>query len=361
MLTEHKKLAMIGYGYEARNRREFYREFMKTWKLVQAEQLVLESGESAPLENGEVKVHIDKVAFSATDAGIFHGKIPVSMPFVPGRHAVGTVVETQEGSYFQKGDVVMLNPYRPCEKCIECKQGRPAKCSALKMKGINSDGFLRDFINADEAFLQKLPETLSKDTALFTEYVALSIATLEKLDVQPGEHVALLCAGKLSHILAQLVTYYQAVPVIIDNDTDLLRQMQDGGYAYACNASADVSSFVFSVTGGRMCEKVVYPSRSFTDVNLALDLCENNGRICIMGCLGSVLLGDLAKVLKKNLTVLAANNGSNELSAAINLLVNKTVNVQNIIGKHIPFEDAATEIAATDTVYLQSHTLVIDV
>ena len=227
---------------------------MKAWRLIRPKVLEMQTSEAVKLDDpSKIKVKIEKADICATDFHLYQGLHTVRYPFILGRHGVGVISDVyDEKSPYKKGDPVVINPYVPCDNCLFCKSGEHELCSDLGILGVNEDGLYRDFVTLDEKNIYRIPENLSFESALFTEYVALALSVLDRLDVQKGEHVAVLSAGKMGLIVAQLLAYYQAVPVIIDADNEMLEQAKELGFYYGCNSNNDPESYVFSITGGRM-------------------------------------------------------------------------------------------------------------
>jgi Zn-dependent alcohol dehydrogenases len=229
---------------------------MKAWRLNGPEQLEMISDTSASVDNPSlVKVKIEMCDLSYTDK-INYDK-GTSKPTILGRHGVGLISEVfDENCFLKKSDRVVIDPMMPCGNCFDCKTGNNKNCMYKYRLGVNCDGLQTDFITLPIESVHKLPLTIPFETAMFTEYVAMAINIINKIDIEKGDHVAILASNKIGNIVGQLVAYYQGIPVIIDDNESALTAARDAGVNYTFNTNkSDVVDEVFSITGGRMCEK----------------------------------------------------------------------------------------------------------
>ena len=100
-------------------------------------------------------------------------------------------------------------------ECYFCKTQDYCNCQNMGIYGLNRDGFLRDFAVLPPKNLRLLPENVQIGDAIFVEYIATAIRLLDKIDIQKGDHVAIMGGDILGNIIAQLVIYYQAIPILI--------------------------------------------------------------------------------------------------------------------------------------------------
>ena len=201
---------------------------MKGWHLVD-KNLIEEKIIEEPFDSlTQAKVKITKTLVTLNDAISFsEGE---NKGLVLGGHAIGVVSESGENLFnLQKGTRVYINPVISCNKCFNCENGESTKCADVKVAGEDFHGFLRDFISAESSNLYYLPESVSDDQALFIDHVSLSLAIIDKLDIQKGDHVAIIGATNLGIILSQILIYYQAVPILIDVDDEALQIAKSSG------------------------------------------------------------------------------------------------------------------------------------
>jgi len=338
---------------------------MKSWKLNAPNELVLEESEPTILTENLVKVKIEEVLLSTTDVEIINGAQKTSLPFVPGRNAVGVVSEVfdKEKSMLQKMDRVAIEPYVPCETCSACAKGDFDKCCEMRYMGLNCDGLLQNFVSVPAELVHHLPDNISNEQALFVSYVAFCINIVDALDMEKGSHVAIFASTKTGIILAQLVAYYQAVPILVSGNEDLLDVARSLGIFYCVNTEeVDVEKEIRTVTGGRMCQSLVLFSDSEFSMKDLYNAASTNAKICLAGSSNKDSRMSIAQICQKHLTLFCVYNGVGNFASAINLLVTGTVKVDQLVGDTLNFDDLdkALEGVKAEDLALKSKVIKVD-
>lgn len=337
---------------------------MKAWILEEPKKLRLQEFGPTTLTENKVKVKIEEVLLSSSDYDIYSGAAKRVYPFIFGRNAVGAVSETgdKNSMILQKLDRVVIEPYIPCDDCDECRDGDVQDCSNMQELGHNCNGLLQNFVDLPYSLLHKLPDKLSTEKALFVSYVAFCLNIADSLNLEKGRHIAIFSSTKTGLILAQLVAYYQAVPVFISNVDELLDIARDMGIFYCFNPdTTDVEHEILMITGGRMCSELVYFSDSDFKMNDVYNAAAVNANICLAGYSNKDSKLSVAQICEKHLKIFGVYNGAGNFSSAINLLVTNTVNVDVFIGDVINFATLSDELATTDPASLLLKSRVIKV
>lgn len=313
---------------------------MKQWKLIEPNKLILEEYSPVPIADNEVKVKLEKGLISYTDYSIYKGILPIpKYPLTLGRHGVGVISEANESSKFIKGQRVVVEPYIRCNNCLFCKTEQSSSCQCMEILGVDTDGFYSNFINVPAVNVYSIPEHLSYEKALFADYVSIALNIVDSLDVNKGEHIAILSANKLGYVLAQIISYYQAIPIVVDTSDECLESVSKVNVDYVYNNnSVNVAREVFSITGGRMCEKVVYPTNTSVKIRDALDICGSSGQLCIAGVIPEADVADLSVIFAKRLKINTVSNGCNNYKSAINLLATDAVDVTKLYTNGCSFD-----------------------
>lgn len=337
---------------------------MKRWILQQPEQLVLEETAPSTLAENFVKIKIEELLLTKSDMQVYHGEKERSYPFVLGRNAVGVVSEVfdKNDSMFHKMDRVVVEPYVPCESCSECLAGDLQNCAEMKELGNNCDGLLTNFIDLPFTTLHRLPDSLSNEKALFVSYVSFCLNVIDALKLEKGRHIAIFASTKTGLILAQLVAYYQAVPIFISNKEELLSLAKEMGIFYCFNPEKiEVDREVLIVTGGRMCKEVVFFSDSDFKMKDIYNVAANNANVCLAGYSTKDSRLSIAQICQKHLKISGVYNGLGNYSSAINLLVTGTVKVDALIGQTVNFDSLNEQLPSVTSEQLTVHSLVVKV
>lgn len=321
---------------------------MKAWILEEPKKLRLQEFGPTTLTENKVKVKIEEVLLSLSDYCIYTGENKRTYPFIFGRNAVGAISELgdKNSMLLQKLDRVVIEPYIPCDCCDECRDGDIQDCSNMQELGHNCNGLLQNFVDLPYSLVHKLPDQLPTEKALFVSYVAFCLNIVDALNLEKGRHIAIFSSTKTGLILAQLVAYYQAVPVFISNVDELLDIARDMGVFYCFNPNkTDVEHEILMITGGRMCSELVFFSDSDFKMKDVYDAAAVNANICLAGYSSKDSVLSVAQICEKHLKIFGVYNGAGNFSSAINLLVTNTVNVDVFIGSVMNFATLSKELA----------------
>ena len=306
---------------------------MKAWHIENLNRIKLVES-VLPKREGEIKLKVSKVAISSTDFAYFaageedeHGKSVV----VPGHSAVAYVSSEDSAAGLKLGARVVVSPF------VRYEEHGVAK---VKVLGVDTDGLLGDFASVPEENVYALPDGIPDDEAIFAEYIALGNNVLNSMEAGKGDFVVIVGASTLGLVLSQLALYYQMIPILVDLDAEKLALAASWGVYYLLNPTYDnLERRVEEITGGRMAEASVYVGDG-VPFDCAFRLVKDKGEVVVAGY--SVRAGhnaDVADILAKQLRVIGVADGYGEMSSAINLLANRIVKTEGLIGARIGFDE----------------------
>ena len=306
---------------------------MKAWHIENLNRIKLVES-VLPKREGEIKLKMSKVAISSTDFAYFaageedeHGKSVV----VPGHSAVAYVSSEDSAAGLKLGARVVVSPF------VRYEEHGVAK---VKVLGVDTDGLLVDFVSVPEENVYALPDGIPDDEAIFAEYIALGNNVLNSMEAGKGDFVVIVGASTLGLVLSQLALYYQMIPILVDLDAEKLALAASWGVYYLLNPTYDnLERRVEEITGGRMAEASVYVGDG-VPFDCAFRLVKDKGEVVVAGY--SVRAGhnaDVADILAKQLRVIGVADGYGEMSSAINLLANRIVKTEGLIGARIGFDE----------------------
>ena len=306
---------------------------MKAWHIENLNRIKLVES-VLPKREGEIKLKMSKVAISSTDFAYFaageeneHGKSVA----VPGHSAVAYVSSEDSAAGLKLGARVVVSPF------VRYEEHGVAK---VKVLGVDTDGLLGDFASVPEENVYALPDGIPDDEAIFAEYIALGNNVLNSMEADKGDFVVIVGASTLGLVLSQLALYYQMIPILVDLDAEKLALAASWGVYYLLNPTYDnLERRVEEITGGRMAEASVYVGDG-VPFDCAFRLVKDKGEVVVAGY--SVRAGhnaDVADILAKQLRVIGVADGYGEMSSAINLLANRIVKTEGLIGARIGFDE----------------------
>lgn len=304
---------------------------MDGWKVSEFGKIEKTSDHEAINEVDQVKIRITSALITDDDVAHIVGEDKtINLPIIPGKMAVGQVTATGVGAdYLEKGTRVVLSSATHCGKCANCTQGNTENCYQYNLAGKTSNGFLRDFAVMNASDVYALPQSVKDSDAIFIEYVALALSVIDRLKLEKGDHIAVIGANVFGSILAQLLIYYQAVPIIIDSSETNLKLAKNSGIYYTLPVNAKTEREILSITGGRMANGVVYVARSGVSTDLAYKVASPSAKIVFAGLSYPNVKVSLSLALSKQLSSICVSNGYGNYLAAINLLANKAIDLSS--------------------------------
>jgi D-arabinitol dehydrogenase (NADP+) len=150
------------------------------------------------------------------DQGAMQLTKPEDYPIVLGHEFAGEVVEI--GSKVEDvkvGDRVTVDNTVLCGECYYCQKDLPLKCENFGSMGHNIHGGFEQYVAAlaEKAFI--IPEGISYEEAACTEPVACCLRAVDRMNVTYGDNIAVLGAGPMGMILAQLCKHTSANKVVV--------------------------------------------------------------------------------------------------------------------------------------------------
>lgn len=310
---------------------------MKSWQ-VSAPKTMIEGDFSEEITSvSSAKVKITKALLNRSD--VFSCLEPENVSTnIPGSFGVGVITEASEHCFgMEKNARVYINPFTYCNGCPRCKESDFANCPDVKAAGKDFPGFLREFGVFPASQLYVLPESVDETAAVFIDYIALALRVIDTLDINKGDHVAVLGGKTLGNILCQLIMYYQGVPILIDSDEENVELCKQLGVYYTAEAGYTAAKQISAITSGRMADKAVYTCDPKVDPKLAFQLVGHGSKIAFAGFDFGPIRLNFNTAMEKQLIVYALTNGIGNISSAINLLANKAVNVKEIAKRSAEF------------------------
>lgn len=323
---------------------------MKAWQLNDAYDIEQIKRNEITDPSKEVKIKTTKAMLSRDDITLYNGDDKPPYPLIPGRFAIGIVIEAETNPYgIEKNNRVYLDPISNCKQCYSCTIGQPKDCSKFNIAGRNAEGFLKDFVVQPFEGVYQLPKSVSDTEALFIEYISLAISIIDKLKIQKGEHVAVIGGNFVGNIIAQLIIYYQAVPIVIDDNDENLETCKRSGIYYTLKADTRLEKEVSELTGARMTPKVVYVTSCGINTEVALKISRANATVAFAGFNYTNIRVNFSLAMLKQLRFYCITNGYGNVEASINLIANHAINLSNFKFSNATFSDIPRIFKSADT------------
>lgn len=153
-----------------------------------------------PEKPNEVLIKIRKAGICSTDLELVKGYYPYTG--ILGHEFVGEVVSGADKTWIGQRVVGEINA--TCGKCEACLHGRPTHCENRTVLGIvNRDGVFAEYTTLPIENLQRVPDSVSDEMAVFTEPLAAALEIQQQIQIKPTDRVLLVGAGRLGQLIAQ--------------------------------------------------------------------------------------------------------------------------------------------------------------
>lgn len=170
---------------------------------------------------GWVLVDIAVVGLCGTDYHIFEGKHPyLDYPRVIGHELSGRVSAAAAG--FEKGQLVVINPYIACGTCHACQRGKPNACMKIGVLGVHRDGGMCDRIAVPAENLIDA-QGLGAHHAALVEFLAIGAHAVRRSEMTAADRVLVTGAGPIGIGAALFAKARGAEVHLLDTSEDRLK------------------------------------------------------------------------------------------------------------------------------------------
>ena len=279
-------------------------------------------GDETENENsGCAKVKIIRSSIDNSDIFAYTRKKAVSI--IPSSSAAGLISECPTGE-FKSGQRVFLS------------------CSGKSGSDGASGGYLRDYANVSTDYIYELPDVIADNDIVFIDSIAKACNLIDKLEIKPAQTVIINGVSVINLIIAQLLRYHQALPIMIDSDDEKLGLAQDLGVDFIINSSQEnVPYMVKSFTSGKMASALVVDLDILSDMDELPYCLAMGGKIALINANSALKCYkiDFINILNKELSIFGIKDGDGKVSMAINLLAMEKVKVSPLIGEVVGFSE----------------------
>lgn len=309
----------------------------------------------------QVLVESGCAGICGTDLHIYRGEFHnrVTYPAILGHEFGGIIREVgQDVKGWQPGDRVVVDPIIPCLACPACMSGHLNACRTLKLLGIDLDGGFGQYVAAPANSIYRLPDNIPMAHTSMVEMYGLGHHILRRGQVQPGESVVILGAGKLG-LSALDVLCHSASPaltIIADLQPFRLDLAHKLGADFEVNVGQEnLVERVAEITQGIGVDCVIEAVGHYHEavgqeppLAQAVKMIRSGGRIVTLG-LGEQLSAVHFKTLVlKEAEIIASRVTLGEFSPAIRLMSRGLLHPDLLITHQMPLRDAAAALEQVD-------------
>jgi L-iditol 2-dehydrogenase len=291
---------------------------------------------------GQVLLQIQRIGICGSDVHVFHGKHPyTSYPVVQGHEFSATIVALGEGvEGFTPGMKVTTTPQIVCGQCGPCLRGDYHICDQLKVEGFQAPGCAQEFWVAEAAKIVPLPDNFSFEQGALVEPLSVAVHAVARAGHVKGHHVAVLGAGPIGNLVAQVARAEGAQVLITDLSEYRLEIAKKCGLSNTCDAREEtleaVAQRTFGDTGFDLAFECVGVEKTMT---AAIENIQKGGTIVVVGVFGEKPRLDLGLVQDRELNLKGTlMYQRRDYKRAVELIAIGKVVTDPLFSKHFPFD-----------------------
>ena len=321
---------------------------MKAAILIAPRKIQIKDVQTPEPGPGEILILVCLAGICGSDFSLYHGKLGVSLPVIPGHEAIGQVEKLGPGvSGLSVGQRVTIQPNFPCRNCDVCRAGHENVCPEKTRLGIDVDGVFAEFVKVPANFTWPVPDGLGDRVAVLTEPLAVAAHALKTMSPRQGERTLIFGAGVIGLLTLQLAILNGAEVTALDLEEKRLSLAKSLGAAWIISSKDRLESVHNSFD-------LIYET-SGADVALAqsIQLAAPGGKIVVLGLPGKEHPVPTALIVRKELKIMGSMIYIDEFPSVLDLLKSGQIKTEPLVSETLPLSElnrALNEFSSPDRV-----------
>lgn len=290
----------------------------------------------------EVLLRIQRIGVCGSDVHVYHGKHPyTAYPVVQGHEYSASVEAIGPGvTGLAPGMKVTSMPQIVCGECAPCKRGDYHICDKLKVEGFQAPGCAQELWVTPADKIVLLPDGFSYEQGALVEPVSVAVHATSRAGTLAGRRVAVLGAGPIGNLVAQ-VARSEGAQVLI---TDLSAYRLDIAQRCGLNATSNAREETLAAAAGRVFGRdgfnVVFECVGVEPtITAAVETIQKGGTLVIVGVFGEKPRIDMGLVQDRELNIHGTlMYKAEDYRRAVELIASGGVITEPLMSKHFPFD-----------------------
>jgi 2-desacetyl-2-hydroxyethyl bacteriochlorophyllide A dehydrogenase len=322
----------------------------------------------------EVLVASGYAGICGTDLHIYRGEFKerVKYPAIQGHEFGGIIVERgRDVRDFRIGERVVVDPIISCHACPACLTGHINACRSLKLLGVDLDGGFGQIVAAPASHILPLPESIPMEFSPMVELYGIAHHILQRGQIQPGESVAILGAGKVGLSVLDVLCHKAGPAMTVATDLhdfrlELARKL---GADHTVNVTRENPvEKVMELTQGRGVDCVIEAIGHFHEtpgqaapLGQAVRMIRSAGRIVTVGLGEQMSPVHFKTLVLKEAQVIASRVTLGEFPRAIRLMAKGLLHPELLVTHKMPMREVAPAFAKVDREEPETIKVVLDI
>lgn len=294
---------------------------------------------------GQVRLAISHVGICGTDYHIFEGKHPfLQYPRVMGHEISAHVAEIAEGSTLRPGELVIVNPYLACGRCIACRRDKPNCCTSIQVLGVHTDGAMCDEIVVPETNVYPAG-TLTPEQAATVEFLAIGAHAVRRAGPTQGRALV-IGAGPIGLGTALFARIAGFEVTMSDVSTDRLYAARDRfGFESSFLSGDSALSAAMALTGNDGYDAVFDATGNASSMNAALPFVAHGGVLVFVSVVKDEIAFPDPEFHKREMSIVASRNAlKQDFMHVAASIASGAVDTAKLITHRTSLEAAATDL-----------------
>ncbi len=307
---------------------------------------------------GEVRVRIAAGGICGSDLHYYHhggfGTVRIQQPMALGHEISGVIAAVgSDVPLLKSGMRVAVNPSRPCNVCVHCREGMRNQCldmrfmgSAMRMPHVQ--GGFRENVTVEASQAIPIADSLSLGEAAMAEPLAVCLHAGKQAGPLLGKRVLVTGCGPIGALMVVVARYGGAAEVVVTDIADApLAVARKLGASLTVNSATEASRLDPYRAGKGTFDVLFEASGNQAALRAALDLMRPGGIIVQLGLGGEMTL-PINSIVTKELQLRGTFRFDSEFELALRLMGEGLIDVKPLITASLPFSSAvdAFELAS---------------
>lgn len=280
---------------------------------------------------GECLIRVTAAGICGTDLELLRGYAGFSG--VPGHEFVGVVEDASAEDSAWIGRRVVGEITVGCGECAGCRAAGRGHCDVRSVVGIRDrDGAFAEYLSLPAINLHVVPDMLDDMTAVFVEPTAAACRIVEQVTIEPRMRVAVVGAGRLGLLVAQVLREHGA------DVTPIVRS--DAGRSTATSLGFETAAVdAVSTSLGRQFDMAVDATGDPAGFAAASALVRPRGTLILKSTIHGETPVSFSPLVVDEITIVGSRCGP--FAQAIDLLEAGRVRVKPLVAGVYPLEQFA--------------------
>lgn len=312
--------------------------------------LRIEERETPVAGPDEVLIRVEAGGICGSDLHYFNnggfGAVRIKEPMILGHEVAGRIAALgTEVTGLSVGDLVAVNPSRPCGVCTYCRRAQYNQClemryygSAMRMPHIQ--GAFSEALVAKAWQCEVLPAGVTSAEAAFAEPFSVALHAVNRAGPLIGKRVLVTGSGPIGALAVAAARLHGALEVVATDIVDeALARARAVGADRTINVATDADALAAYGADKGSFDAVIEASGTERAMRAALDVIRPRGRLIQLGLGGEVSLPQ-NQIVAKEIELCGSFRFHEEFAWAVRLIGAGRVPLAPLLTGTFPIDDA---------------------